>query len=1108
MNASLPSGGIAAWLRAIGLAKYEPLFRAHAIDLDLLSDLEDKDLKEIAIPLGDRKRILAALARQKVGTPPGRVAAPSDRDAIGANGAERRQITIMFCDLVESTKLASELDPEDLAHVLRAYRHCCAELIGRWNGYVARYLGDGVVAYFGWPHAQEDDAERAVRAGLELTVAVGRLHAGGETGALMARVGIATGLVLIGELIGEGFAQEETVIGTIPNLAFRLQAVAAPASVVIPTSTHRLIAGRFDCASLGQHQLKGFRDAIELWRVDRVASTTRFGVRLAQRLTPFVGRKREKKALLDMWSRAEQGHGQAALIVGEAGVGKSRLARVFAERLSGTAHAMPYWQCSSLHSNSALHPFIEHMYRVAGIAVDDAPALKRLKAEALWAESGQDAQEAASALAAILAVPARDGAPQPVPSLQHQHLLTAVAQFIRGGARERPLLLTVEDIQWADPTTIELMRQVIAASGGERIMVLLTARAGVNMDWAAKSGVTTITLRGLTRQTTHHMLGQMTDGKTLPKKLADAIVSTADGIPLFVEELTRSVLESGRVQETAEGFELSKPGRELAVPPTLRDSLTARLDRLSVDKEIAQVAASIGRTFSPRLMSLVLQRPEAALGDAFAQLVDAGILEQRGAATARRYVFRHALIQEVAYQSQLNARRREIHWRIGRAIESQFPEEALAFPENMARHFTEADVPEIAARYELEAGRKALHLSASREAIAHMKKGLELVAQLPQSPASDALKLRLNASLGSAFMLAKSWAAPEAEAAYRAATGLIHAAADPAEAIWILWGSWVHHQARGNIVEADAVRGQLRMAAKRKGDATSRLIVDMISLQVSFYAGRFAESIRYCRAVDGGFREADGGALTGLYTIDLRLVSAVHGAIAWWVRGAADKAAALVADAERLARAIGHPHSLAWTLTWGAMVHLLAGDVDVLAARLDEGVALAGEHGFPYVIAIGSIMKGWALAQRGSLSQGIADMQQSLIAFQATGASIAVPHFLTLIAELLADAGRSEEALALARQAEMRVERWGERWQLSEVYRVMAKSIAIGGVPSQAAETLFARAIEVAEMQGARGWALRAQASRARHLSCLQESAGPAGSKAPAGHCMQKERGE
>ncbi len=1101
MTAPDDTGRVAAWLQAIGLAKYEPLFRDQAIDFELLLELDNDDLKEIKIPLGDRKRILTAIARLK--SEPGSLPAPGHRDSFEPGKAERRQITIMFCDLVDSTKLATELDPEDLADLLRAYRNCCSELIARWKGYIAQYYGDGVLVFFGWPHAEEDDAERAVCAGLELTAAVGRLRAGG-TSTLAARVGLATGLVIIGELIGEGFAQEETVIGAIPNLAARLQTVAEPGTVVIPASTYQLIRGRFECSPLGRHYLKGFPEDVEVWRVDQLSSTTRFSARLAYRLTPFVGRTREKLLLRELWQKAEQGSGCAAQIVGEAGLGKSRLVRWLEVSLRSSPKVLLHWQCSSLHSNSALHPFIEQFNSSANIGAEDPPGVKLQKAEALLAEEGQDIGEVGPMLAAILGIPL--GGPQAAPDLnrQNKQMLDVVTALILGSARDRPLLVMVEDIHWADPTTVDVLKKLIASIRTERVMVLMTSRLGADVYWPPELGVVGIELNRLTRSSAYRMVCQLTGDRALPDKVVEAVVSRADGIPLFIEELTLTVLESGRLREAGDRYELAGSTFGLSIPLTLRDSLAARLDRLSVDKEIAQVAATIGRTFSPRLLSHVLQKSETSFSHTILHLCDAGILEQRGTEAARRYVFRHALIQEVAYRSQLNAQRREVHRRVARAIESYFPEEAKAVPETMARHFAEADLPEIATRYALEAGRKALQLPATSEAIAHLTKGLELIAPLPKSASIDLLALRLHASLGTAFMIAKSWAAPEAEAAYRTASSLIHTATDPAEAIWILWGSWVHHQVRGNMIGASAALDHLRAAADRQDDQNSRLIADMIALQVAFYSGQFDDAIRYCEAVDSGFGAADHRSLTNLYTIDLRLVSAVHRSIANWIQGSSDEAAALAVDAERIARSIDHPYSTAWTLTWGSTVYLLRGDHDALASRLDEGMALARKHGFSYIAAMARFMGGWLQAQRGGLADGIAEMQSGLTDFQATGAGIVVPYFRTLIAESLGKAGRMDEALQLLRQAQDQIERWGERWQLAEVYRVTGEVIAADSdIQCQRVKQAFDRSIAIAESQAAQGWTSRTRAALARFLDRHRKSNDHyAAIQAPQGNCI------
>jgi class 3 adenylate cyclase/predicted ATPase len=985
----------------------------------------------------------------------------------------------MFCDLVNSTQLANELDPEDLADVLRAYRNCISDAIARWRGHIAKFYGDGVLIYFGWPQARENDAERAVHAGLDLAAGVGRLSIGDKQ-PLACRVGIATGVVMIGELIGEGFAQEETVVGSIPNLAARLQALAEPGAVVTAASTYRLVGAQFECTSLGRHLLKGLPEEIEVWQPQRSVEATRFQTRLSQRLTPFVGRAQESNVLRELWEQAAQGNGQSAVLVGEAGIGKSRLVQALREALADAPHTELHWQCSPFHANSALHPVIQSLMRLAEIASDDPPEIRRQKAETLLARAGGDLEASASVFKALFAHKA-DEYPAPTLEVKFQQVIELAVQFALNMASEQPLLLAVEDAHWADPSTLEAMNQLLATLRTRRILVIITTRPDANMGWARENRAVHLNLDRLANSSVRAMIDRLAGEKPLPAEVVEAILSTTDGIPLFVEELTRMVLESGQLRDMGDRFTLRGSVLDLSIPATLHDSLAARLDRLAADKPLAQVAATIGRAFSSDLLGHLVEAPEVELRDALLRLCEAGILEQRGDRAGRRYVFRHGLIQEAAYHSQLKARRRELHARVGQVLEEQFPEESKSVPHTLAHHFAEAGMPEAAARYALAASRNALRLAATSEAVAHLNKGLELIAALPSSPSCDLLKLRLHASLGTALMVSKSWAAPEAEAAYSAANALSHAATDPIEAMWILWGVFVYHQVRGNMEQAASACDRVRAAAEGHRDTNSRLVADMISVQVSFYTGRFDDAVRHCSAVTAGFSAAEHRSLINLYTIDLELVSTVHHAIACWMLGRPSEALALTMQAERLARSIEHPYSIAWTLTWGSMAYLLREDLDELAERLEEGIAIADQHGFSYIGALGRMMQGWCNGRKGALADGIAEMRGGLETFQATGAAIAVPYFRTLLAELLGTAGHAAEGLDLLAEAEGQIGRLGESWPLAEVYRVRGDIHANGySAGSDIAESCYNQSLAVAVQQGAQGWQSRARTSLAR----------------------------
>jgi class 3 adenylate cyclase/predicted ATPase len=1078
--------GVGDWVHENGLTEYRNIFKKHHVGLAQFIELTHDDLKELKIKVGDRKRVLDIIARLR-----SRAAAPmlpltESQGSAEPNKPERRQITIMFCDLVDSTTLSGGLDPEDLAELMRAFRSRCSETTARWGGYIAKFVGDGMLAYFGWPQAHEDDAERALRAGLELSELIGKIYVSGGATALTTRIGIATGLVVVGELIGEGFAEEKTVVGVIPNLAARLQAMAEPGTVTIAPSTHQLVSGAFEFTNLGVHTLKGFAEPVQVRRVDRPkAKTSRFAARVASRLTPLVGRTRETDLLLSLWERARLGSGQIAIVVGEAGVGKSRLTETLSQRLDGEPHVNLSWQCSSFNANSALHPFIVQISHAANIAYDDAAEAKLQKIEAVLADKGMDVDEAAPDLATLLSIPFGDRYP-PItlsPQRHRQKMIEMVLDLITRMAREAPLLFVVEDIQWADQTTLVALDQLSERLQQDRILMVITSRPEFEVGWLERRGGTRLDLRRFAKSSAEAMIGEIIGEKALPANVMESILAMADGIPLFVEELTRMVLDSGQLREHANRFELWGSAAGLSIPATLRDSLAARLDQLPFGKDVAQVAATIGRTFSAELLGCVMHRRNFEIQNALGQLCEAGILDQHGSATSRDYVFKHALIQEAAYRSLLNINRREIHRHVAEALQQHFPDEVAAVPEMTARHFAEAGLNEQAAHYFLEASRKALRVTATSEAIAHLSKGLELIKACASSHTRDLLALRLHASLGTAVMLAKGWGAPEAEEAYEAANRLSHAAEDAAESIWILWGVWVYHHVRGNMERSITASYRIRQAADHHQDETSRLVANMVSLQARFYTGRFQEAHTYCERTESVFRAAVHRPLINLYTIDLQLVSLVHRSILCWITGRFDEALVVAAEAEALARSLQHPYSIAWALTWGSTAYLLQGELGLLAARLEEGIEIANNQGFSYVAALGTMMEGWVDGQQGAAADGIAKLRNGVTAFKATGAGIAVPHFNTLLAELLGNTGQSAQALKTLRDAASQVERWGERWQEAEIHRVKGDVLAATpGVDASLVEQNYRHALSIAESQRANGWRQRSYASLARFL--------------------------
>ena len=764
---------IAHWLHALGFEQYAQRFAENEIDVSVLPHLTDEDLKDIGIPLGHRRKILAAIsgpasAAQAAFEPSAAFMPSKTTDA-----AERRQLTVMFVDLVGSTALSGRLDPEELRDIIGAYHRRCAEVITSSGGFVAKYLGDGVLAYFGYPKAHEEDAEQAVRTGLALIEAVTRLNAGRST-SLQVRVGIATGLVVVGDLLGEGAAREQAVIGETPNLAARLQGLAEPNTVVIADNTRRLLGGLFDYRDLGPLAIAGMDHPVQVWRVLGASSLGSRFEALRAASTPLIGREEEIALLMRRWQQAKAGDGSVVLIVGEPGIGKSRIAQTILEQLANEPHTRLRFFCSPHHRHSALYPSIAQLQQAAGFRREDSAETRLNKLVEVLALADHDLREAVPLLADLLSIPTGDRY-RPLnlsPQKRKEKTLQVQLAQIEGLAAQQPLLMLWEDIHWSDPTTLESLDLLIDRAATLRALIILTFRSEFTPPWVGRPHVTLLSLNRLPRRHRAEMIAHLTGGKILPRGVADQIIDRTDGVPLFIEELTKSVVESGWV---------TVGGEHLAIPTTLQASLLARLDRLAPTREVAQIAAALGRQFSHELISAVADMPSARLENALEQLVQAELVFRRGTPPDATYTFKHALVQDAAYSTLLRNRRQQLHGRIAATLERQFPEIAATQPELVAQHCTSAGVVEKSVEYWDKAGRMAVQRSTMAEAAAHFGKALELLGSLPKSPEQRSNERSLQLALAGALTAAKGWASPEAGEAYARARELCRDAPDGAQ---------------------------------------------------------------------------------------------------------------------------------------------------------------------------------------------------------------------------------------------------------------------------------------------------------------------------------------
>jgi class 3 adenylate cyclase/tetratricopeptide (TPR) repeat protein len=1067
---------IAAWLRELGLERYEQAFQEGEIDREVLADLTDADLRELGIPVGPRRKLLKAISALAAGTEP-----PSAREAKRSE-AERRQLTVMFVDLVGSTELAARLDPEDLRDVMRAYQAACAEVIGRFEGHVAKYLGDGVLAYFGWPRAHEDDAERAVRAGLALAEAVGGLAAQPEA-RLQARVGIATGHVVVGDIVGEGASREEAVVGDVPNLAARLQALAEPGTVVIGHATRRLLGGLFQLEDLGPQRLKGFTEPLAAWRISGESPAEgRFEARHTAGLTPLVGRKEEIALLLRRWEQAREGEGQVVLLSGEPGIGKSRIVRELHARLEDEPHVRLLYQCSPHHATSPLHPLIEQLERAAGFARDDPPAARLDKLEALLARATERLEEAVPLIAAVLGVPVaeRHALPEVTPQRQKQRTLEVLVDQLEGLAAAQPVLVTYEDVHWIDPTTQELLGLAIERIRRLQVLAIITFRPDFMPPWSSQPHVSTLALTRLGRRESSAMVDRVVGHKALPAEVSAQIVAKTDGVPLFVEELTKAVLESGVLKDTGEGYELSGPLPPLAIPSTLHDSLLARLDRLAPVKEVAQIGAAIGRKFSHALLAAVSPLPPADLSAALDQLLQSELIFRRGAPPEVTYFFKHALVQDAAYESLLKSKRRQLHARIARRLEGRFPGVAEAQPEVLAHHLTEAGLWEPAITSWDTAGRRAVARFANREAIGHFTRALELLEALPEGEARERQELRLRVALTVPLIAVHGFGSPEVEGCASRAKELSDRLGDAEHRFAVARALWNSSLMRRPVPGTLALSAELLQLAQAADDP-AQLAVAHRSRGYSLYiAGRFdpardhlVRGIELADVVDAADRFR-------VYGEHPAMVCRAYAGEVMAIAGEVDLGAAMADEAVAVARRSANPHSVTWALAVAAKVRVFRREAEAVRARAEEAIGLAREHCLPQWLGLATSMRGWALAEAGDLNAGIAEMELGRGRWHGTGAALhsTMRHGL-LAAARLAD-GDLERGRADLRAAFAHLDRFGERYFEAELHRIEAAFRRREGAPPEDVEAVLRRAMNVAEGQGARVWQLRAATDLAR----------------------------
>jgi TOMM system kinase/cyclase fusion protein len=1087
-------------LRREGRISYRALQRRFDLDDAYLEDVKVELIEAKQLASDENGRILV-WAEQAATTappttvqeePPGSLPAvqpPQEASAPVAPRvpeAERRQLTVLFCDLADSTRLARQLDPEDLREVIRTYQATCVAVIQRFAGHVAQYLGDGLLVYFGYPQAHEDDAQRAVRTGLGILEAMETLPTRllrDKSVRLAVRIGIHTGLVVVGEM-GSGGRHEHLALGDTPNLAARLQGLAEPNTVVISDATSRLVQGYFTCQDHGTHALKGIDTPVHAYQVmGESAAQSRLDVAEATGLTPLVGRETEVTLLRERWAQSTDGLGQVVVLSGEAGIGKSRLVHVLTERVVDTHIPRLTFRCSPYHTNSALYPVIEHLQRLLHWQRDASPEAKLATLEQAIQTARLPLAEVVPVVAALLSLPVPERYPPLTlsPQRQKQKTQEALVAWLLAEAAQQPVLAIWEDLHWADPSSLELLGLLLDQAPAARVLMVLTCRPEFQPPWAPRSYVTPHTLTRLLRPQVEELVLRVTGGKPLPAEVVQQIVAKTDGIPLFVEELVKTILESGLVREDAGRYVLTRPLPSLAIPATLQDTLMARLDRLASVKEIAQLCALLGREFAYDVLRAVAPLDEPTLQHGLEQLVDAELLYQRGMPPQTTYLFKHALIQDAAYQSLLKSTRQQYHQRIAQILEERFPEAVVTQPELLAHHYTEAGLQAQAIPYWQQAGQRAIQRSANLEAIGHLTKGLEVLTTLPDSPERLQHELDLQITLGPALMVVKGYAAPEVQQVYERARELCRHVEETPQLSQVLWGLSYFYLLRAAFRTAREVGEQLLSLAQRAQDPILLQQAHNVLAGALIHLGEFSASQAHLQQGLALYDPTQHRALPLRLGIDLGVFFLAYMTRPLWLLGYPDQALQRSHEALTLAQELAHPFSLAYALVWAAWVHQFRREGQAAQARAEALCALAGEQGFAFFLACGTVLRGWALAEQGQSDAGMVQMREGMAACRTTGAEADRAYFLALLAEAYGREGQYDEGLAMLEEALALTDQYEERYWEAEIHRLKGALLLARSAENQVeAEACFHAALAVARHQQAKSLELRAAMRLAR----------------------------
>lgn len=1067
---------IASWLNRHGLSKYAAAFAEHEIELCDLSELSDEDLVTIGLPLGPRRRFLKAVrASMEMGQRP-----PSNSNSAEIV-AERRQLTVMFIDLVGSTEIAQSVDPEDLADVLRLFKETCAAAVAAFDGHIASYYGDGIMVFFGFPHAHEDDPERAIRAGLRI---VGEMPDVRTHAKLNVRIGIATGLVVVGDLRGEKMFEDGTAMGEAPNLAARLQAMADPGTMIIAPTTHQLAGDAFKYVLRGAFKLKGFAKEVEAWQVTGERETvSRFMAIDNILLKPLVGRTAELEALNDNWALAGDRQGQVVLVSGEPGIGKSRLVEEFRQNISDLPHKQMRYQCSPYHFATSLHPIIRQLENAADLRADEPNHVKLEKIRGVLSDQSDDALKLAGSL---LSVPFEDhlGPIDLTPQQIMEQSLELLLDNLASEADGPPVLFLLEDAHWIDPTTKLLLDRMVDRIRNLPVLVVMTFRPEFDPGWTLQSNLTKVDLKQLNFRQVKSIVDEVAKGEMVAEEMYDVVAARSNGVPLYVEEVTKDLLESGVLTRGRDTYTMGGASPANSVPSTLHDALMARLDRLSSAKEVAQIGAVIGPQFTFQLISKVANVGDGALRAGLELLVEAGIVTASRSEGFETFSYCHALIRDTAYNSLLKRERRVLHSRVAQYLKERSAHTGDASPEILAHHYTMAGMCKEAVDYRYLAGQRAVQRSANIEAGTQLSLAIEQLGEMDQSIERDRKEIEVQVLKAGVLRTTAGIAADETGSVYERIRDLCERVEETEQLFPVLNGLYSFHLVRAEYDLARNVAAQLLDLSTSTRETQHQMVAHRAMGAVLFHIGDLEPAYDHLsKALELYSRERD-AHLAYIYGSDHAAITSCFLSLAMWMRGDPDKALEVQMLAVLGAKELEHAHSIAQSLTYLCMLHLLRREPEKVLEIAKQLDGLSAKHSFTFMSLTATLWRSWVKAHVSPNQESIDALHEASIAWWESGAGNYKPFFLTLLAELTLNIGDRDRALNFLAQAREQQQYTNEGWARSETDRVYA----LARCDNELAEKEFRGALATAREQKAKMLELRTSVDFAKQCKLFGQA--------------------